>query len=248
MLFHEYVAASAADREGRTPFIWALTKERKRRRLKVSSEMVGLAEERQQFWSQLRQLAGLEIPMAVHDAVVGEMESEFEQRADALRLDYEAKLAELNASLPAKLARRLAEGLLKNAGSSAAVADLLASLPPVGKPSGNGSVPEAAASPAPAAAPAAIVTSVTDDGPLLLEAYIDSVLCTTCNECTDINNRMFAYNADKQAYVKDATAGTFQQLVTAAERCPVTIIHPGSPLNAKEKDLAKWAKRAEKFN
>jgi len=262
MLFHEYVAASAADREGRTPFIWALTKERKRRRLKVSSEMVGLAEERQQFWSQLRQLAGLEIPMAVHDAVVGEMESEFEQRADALRLDYEAKLAELNASLPAKLARRLAEGLLRSAGSSAAVADLLASLPPVGKPSGNGSVPEAAASPAPAAtaslpasaaaapaaAPTAVVTSVTDDGPLLLEAYIDSVLCTTCNECTDLNNRMFAYNADKQAYVKDATAGTFQQLVTAAERCPVTIIHPGSPLNAKEKDLAKWVKRAEKFN
>jgi pyruvate-ferredoxin/flavodoxin oxidoreductase len=59
---------------------------------------------------------------------------------------------------------------------------------------------------------------------------------------------LFAYNADKQAYIKDVTAGTFQQLVTAAERCPVAIIHPGTPLNAKEKDLAKWVKRAEKFN
>jgi pyruvate-ferredoxin/flavodoxin oxidoreductase len=59
---------------------------------------------------------------------------------------------------------------------------------------------------------------------------------------------MFAYNADKQAQVKDARAGTFQQLVVAAERCPVSIIHPGSPLNPKEKDIAKWVKRAEKFN
>jgi pyruvate-ferredoxin/flavodoxin oxidoreductase len=262
MLFHEYVAANADDREGRTPFIWALTKERKLRRLKVSAEMVELAAERQQFWSQLRQLAGLEVSVAVHDTVVGQMESEFEQRADALRLDYEAKIAELKASLPTQIARRLAEGLLRNAGSSAAVADLLASLPSVGKTSGNGSVPKTAASPAPvaavspaapaapapSAAPAAVATAVAADETLVLEAYIDSARCTTCNECTNLNNKLFAYNADKQAYVKDVRAGTFQQLVVAAERCPVSIIHPGSPLNPKEKDLAKWVKRAEKFN
>jgi pyruvate-ferredoxin/flavodoxin oxidoreductase len=264
MLFHEYVAASTEDREGRTPFIWALTKERKLRRLKVSTEMVALAAERQQFWSQLRQLAGLEVPVTVHDTVVGQMESEFEQRADALRLDYEAKIAELKASLPTQIARRLAEGLLKNAGSSAAVAKLLASLPSVTKPSptkpqsGNGSLskpvvntPRVTAvlpAAAPPAASAAVATAVAVDETLVLEAYIDSARCTTCNECTNLNNRMFAYNADKQAQVKDARAGTFQQLVVAAERCPVSIIHPGSPLNPKEKDLPKWVKRAEKFN
>ena len=43
MPFHEYFAAGADDRDGRTPFIWTLTKERKLRRLKVSSEMVTLA-------------------------------------------------------------------------------------------------------------------------------------------------------------------------------------------------------------
>ena len=48
--------------------------------------------------------------------------------------------------------------------------------------------------------------------------------------------------------MKDAGAGSFQQLVIAAERCPVSIIHPGSPLKPKEKDLAKWLKRAERFN
>ena len=262
MPFHEYLAADADDRAGRTPFIWALTKERKLRRLKVSSEMVGLAAERLQFWSQLRQLAGLEIPVTVHDTVVAEMESEFEQRADALRLEYETKVAELQTSLPAKIARRMAEGLLRSAGSSTAVADLLASLPVPSKTAGNGSAPVGAAAtapfataaavatpvPAPAAAPVVAAVAVADDEPLVLEAYIDSASCTTCNECTNLNNRLFAYNADKQAYIKDVTAGTFQQLVTGAERCPVAIIHPGTPLNAKEKDLAKWVKRAEKFN
>jgi pyruvate-ferredoxin/flavodoxin oxidoreductase len=58
---------------------------------------------------------------------------------------------------------------------------------------------------------------------------------------------MFAYNAKKQAYIKDAKAGTFKDLVTAAERCPAQIIHPGTPLNPKEKDLEKWIKRAERF-
>ena len=59
---------------------------------------------------------------------------------------------------------------------------------------------------------------------------------------------MFVYNGAKQAEIKDPAAGTFQQLVLAAERCPVSIIHPGSPLNQNEKDLEKWMKRAEKFN
>jgi pyruvate-ferredoxin/flavodoxin oxidoreductase len=97
-------------------------------------------------------------------------------------------------------------------------------------------------SPSEAAAPAA------DDDAMVLEAWIDSARCTTCNECTGINKKMFAYNADKQAYIRDGKAGTFQQLVRAAERCPVSIIHPGTPLDPKEKDLDKWVARAAKFN
>ncbi|HWE42867.1 MAG TPA: 2-oxoacid:acceptor oxidoreductase family protein, partial [Gemmatimonadaceae bacterium] len=154
MPFHEYLAASESDRQGRVPFIWALTKERTLRRLKASSEMVTLAAERQQFWSQLRQLAGLEVPVAVHDTVVGQMEAEFTKRADALRADYEAKIADLKANLPAQIARKLAQGLIGSAGSSAAVAELLASLPSVkttAPPSGNGSSSPPAA-PAPNAA------------------------------------------------------------------------------------------------
>jgi pyruvate-ferredoxin/flavodoxin oxidoreductase len=80
-----------------------------------------------------------------------------------------------------------------------------------------------------------------------IEPWIDSERCTTCNECTNLNKKLFAYNADKQAYIKDAHAGTFAQLVQAAEKCPVAAIHPGTPLNPKEKDLEKWLKRAQAF-
>ena len=38
------------------------------------------------------------------------------------------------------------------------------------------------------------------------------------------------------------------QLVQAAEKCPALIIHPGTPLNPKEKDLEKWIARAAPFN
>jgi pyruvate-ferredoxin/flavodoxin oxidoreductase len=62
-----------------------------------------------------------------------------------------------------------------------------------------------------------------------------------------VNKRMFAYDEKKRATLRDPRAGTFQQLVVAAERCPVSIIHPGTPLDPKEKDLAKWLRRAERF-
>jgi ferredoxin len=82
----------------------------------------------------------------------------------------------------------------------------------------------------------------------ITDPYIDTPLCTSCNECTNINNRMFAYNENKQAYIKDAKAGTFKELVKAAEKCPARIIHPGKPLNPNEPGLDKLIKRAESFN
>jgi pyruvate-ferredoxin/flavodoxin oxidoreductase len=59
---------------------------------------------------------------------------------------------------------------------------------------------------------------------------------------------MFAYDDNKQAYIKDPRAGTFAELVMAAERCPADIIHPGTPLNPKEKNLDKWIARAAPYN
>jgi len=99
------------------------------------------------------------------------------------------------------------------------------------------------ADPVPAVAP----TPPEAKAPASDDAYIETPRCTTCNECTQINNRMFAYDANKQAYVADVGAGTYRQLVEAAESCQVSIIHPGKPKNADEDGLEELLERAQPF-
>jgi hypothetical protein len=79
------------------------------------------------------------------------------------------------------------------------------------------------------------------------EAYIETARCSTCNECTQINNKMFVYNENQQAYIADISAGTYAQLVEAAESCQVSVIHPGKPRNGNEPGLEDLLKRAELF-
>ena len=79
------------------------------------------------------------------------------------------------------------------------------------------------------------------------EAWIETARCPSCNECQTINDRMFKYNDNKQAYIADINAGTYRELVEAAESCQVAIIHPGKPLNADEPGLAELLERAKPF-
>jgi hypothetical protein len=116
----------------------------------------------------------------------------------------------------------------------------------------------APAAPAPEAAPAA---SATNSAPTAApaaapvpqpdirsdEPYIETPRCTSCNECTRINNKMFAYDGNKQAFIADLTAGSYRQLVEAAESCQVAIIHPGKPRDPNESGLDELVKRAEPF-
>jgi ferredoxin len=103
-------------------------------------------------------------------------------------------------------------------------------------------VPDETAPAAEAAAPEERETEKSQD-----EAYIETPRCASCNECVQINDKMFAYDGNKQAYIKDVGAGTYAQLVEAAENCQVAIIHPGKPRNATEPGLDELIKRAEAF-
>jgi hypothetical protein len=58
---------------------------------------------------------------------------------------------------------------------------------------------------------------------------------------------MFGYDERKQAFIKDLAAGTYRQLVEAAESCQVAIIHPGKPRDPKEAGLEELLARAEPF-
>jgi len=100
---------------------------------------------------------------------------------------------------------------------------------------------------APAAAAAAAAPEAAADRPPSDEAWIETSRCPSCNECQLINDRMFAYNENKQAYIKDINAGTYRQMVEAAESCQVAIIHPGKPRNPDEPGLAALIERAQPF-
>ncbi len=105
--------------------------------------------------------------------------------------------------------------------------------------------PAAAGAPAASTAAGAVAEAEPERSPD--EAYIETARCSTCNECTTLNNKMFAYDGNKQAYIADIDAGTYAQLVEAAESCQVSVIHPGKPRNAKEPGLEELLKRAEPF-
>jgi pyruvate-ferredoxin/flavodoxin oxidoreductase len=257
MPFDEFVGATVEERAGKTPFIYTIDDERRLKRLQVSDEIVDLAADRMLLWSQLRQMAGMEVSDAARRLVTRELEARFQEQTEALKAEYEARLAHLKATYPQVIARRLAEGLLGGDGGTALSVVLggavgtAAAIPPAAiaeAPAGNGAL-EASAVSAPVGAPEAVAApeaeaaAAATGGPT-----IDLELCTTCDECTNINNQMFVYNENKQAYIKDVSAGTFKELVMAAERCTALIIHPGAPQDPTEPDLEKWIERAAPFN
>ncbi|MBI2570538.1 MAG: 2-oxoacid:acceptor oxidoreductase family protein [Candidatus Schekmanbacteria bacterium] len=245
-----------AEREQKIPFIYSLGANRKLDRLRVSPEIVTLTEERLNYWQDLKEMSGIEVPKRVRSQVTTELEDDFGARLSALKAEYESKIAELKATYPRQLAQRIAEALVRPGGqvdaesllSSAGAARVS---PPRGPAvAGEGAAPTAGGNgkseAASVAAPVAIAEREAE--PEVVEGpYIDTEMCTTCNECTTINPKMFAYNSDRKAVIKDPAAGTYKDLVTAAERCPAGIIHPGEPLNPRERDLDKWRKRAEAF-
>jgi pyruvate-ferredoxin/flavodoxin oxidoreductase len=274
--FHEYLELAPDLRRGRVPFIHVLDAKGDLGRKVVSEEMAELAEERLDLWDELRELAAVRVPERVQKRLSKPLQKEFDKKVAALTAEYEAKIAELKATYPGLIARKIAEALVAQGASSISsafyspapspalqggegrplppsVATGTASVTPtpVPSPSSMSAAGMATAAPAPSSAappPAAELSPAAASAAEGLEPWIDSELCTSCDECTNLNPRMFAYNANKQAYIKDPHAGTFQELVKAAERCTARIIHPGTPLDPDESDLEKWIERAKPFN
>ncbi len=78
--------------------------------------------------------------------------------------------------------------------------------------------------------------------------WIDTPQCSACDECTLVNPRIFAYNSEGKAVIKDPNGGSYSDLVKAAERCKEGIIHPGLPRDRSASGIDRWIARGEKFN
>ena len=193
VLLGDFLKLSEDERDGKFPFIWTVDKKNRLVRVLVSAEMVRSCEERQQFWKQLKDVAGLNRPAANEAEVTERVRRELMQRiADTLGV----------------------------AGGSAGISAV------------------ATVGAAPAAANAEGYEAV----------WIDTPECTACDECININPKVFAYNETKKAVILNPKAGSYLDIVKAAEKCTAGVIHPGTPWNAGEPNLDKLTARAAKFN
>jgi pyruvate-ferredoxin/flavodoxin oxidoreductase len=106
---------------------------------------------------------------------------------------------------------------------------------------------DTSASPEPAS-PAEPAEEAVADADEYMAPWIDTELCTSCDECVKINPGIFQYNDDKKAIIKDPEGGPYSDLVKAAEKCTARVIHPGLPRDRNARDIDKWVRRGEKFN
>ena len=107
--------------------------------------------------------------------------------------------------------------------------------------------PRVAEPPPPPAPPVAEVIEAPEPEPVPGAPYIETARCSSCNECVRLNDRMFGYDANRQASIINPAAGTYRQLVEAAESCQVSVIHPGQPRDPNEPGLDELLQRAAPF-
>ncbi len=98
------------------------------------------------------------------------------------------------------------------------------------------------------AAPAAVAAAPAASADGYEPVWVDTPECTACDECININPKVFGYNEAKKTVVLDPKAGSYLDLVKAAEKCTAGVIHPGTPWNMNEANLDKLKARAAKFN
>jgi pyruvate-ferredoxin/flavodoxin oxidoreductase len=208
-------------------------------RLVVSRALAWATRDRRELWRTLAELAGVRSEH-VDEAVAAarrELAEKATREREELAAAHAAEIERVRGEAAAGAVSRIVAGLLADDG------DLLAVIAEPGRAAAPG-----LAAAAPAAVPAAPTREPAPAAAPTAEAWLDSALCTSCDDCTRKFPGIFAYNADKQAYVKNPRGGSFRDLVRAAEACPARVIHPGQPWDAKEKDLASWIERAEKFD
>ncbi len=137
------------------------------------------------------------------------------------------KQEDIESKIRAEVVNKIAQGLMKMATGE------------------SGGLIEMAMAAAPSATAGAVPAPSNGE---YMAPWLETENCTSCDECTKLNSKIFAYNNDKKAYIKDPFGGPYSDLVKAAEKCTAQVIHPGLPKDKSEKDAEKWIKRGEKFN
>lgn len=224
------------------PFVWAIDVHGNLQRLVVTRALIHACRDRLNFWHTLQELAGVKnryVELAL-EAARENIQAEADAEVKRIKAEYDQELERVRSETAGEVMGRLTDMLLGMDFTSA--------------------TPRMAAAPTPStqvAAEAVAVEPEAETGAVEEEEkevggyedpWIDSPLCTSCNDCLAINPQMFVYDESNQAYIADLSAGTYAQMVEAAEICPSKCIHPGRPWNPDEPNLDDLIERAAPFN
>lgn len=231
----EYLARYATEPPLAVPYLALTGEDGVPMRVALTRDLADACRDRMLAWRLLEELAG------VHNAYVESATKQLRQELGTGSVKDEAALVE---RIKIETVQRLVSVLMSSqplpAGSLSA-----ALLPPL--PAFVAPAPPSAPTPPQEQAAAAVVAPEAPAEAASEDPYIDSFLCTSCNDCMKVNKLVFAYDGNKQAYIADAKAGTFAELVKAAEGCPAKCIHPGKPRPGDDSATPQVLARAAKL-
>jgi len=220
--FREYLDRGILLQPDTIPFIWVLSRENVLKRAILTRDVVYACQERGRSWRMLQQLSGVSEPETGGAEIPQEREKTI----------GEADLQAAREQGASQVINRLIEVL---AGSSSDLLEVPAARSSIkGAEDVKITETQEKEKPLEEEKPPEPLTVLEEEAAeteeeLSEEPYIESELCTSCNECISLNSSMFQYNSNKQAYVADPGAGTYRQLVKAAVNCPARCIYPGTP-------------------
>jgi hypothetical protein len=227
------------------PFVWGIDEDDVLTRLVVSRALVFACRDRLSYWHALQELAGVQ-NFYVEEAIqriIAEQQAALDAEREQLQKEHAQELESVRSEAAGEAMGQLVD-VLMGADLSGMVGDgsQIATMPAAEPAIKEAPAEDAATEPPPPAEEEAEEDLSFD------EPWLDTAMCTTCDDCMGINKMMFVYNGDKQAIIKDVNAGPYADLVAAAEICPAKCIHPGKPLDPNEPGLDDLIARAAPFN
>jgi ferredoxin len=239
----DYLARPPEEANRLLPFTWAVDGNSLLHRLVISRELILACRDRLNFWHSLQELAGVRNPyveQAIEQTSAAEREAAAAEQ-ERLQAEHAAEVEQVRESAAGEAMQRLTDMLL-GIDLTGASGGFMPTTRHGARPAAEGAKPSAEE-------PAEVPETAEPEPSLSFdEPWIDTPLCTSCNDCTNLNSLLFLYNEDKQALLGELSTGTYAQMVEAAELCPAKCIHPGKPWNPSEAGLEELIERAAPFN
>lgn len=211
-----YLEMRVADRHSKIPYVITMNAQGELVKKVPSRRIIAQTADKKHLWMSLCEMAG------VHNPYLVEFEQALLQRAEQEKLQALASLRqEILGTLEQQKEEAVSQAMTQLASRLAGLSDLSLNQM-VQSPSSTTTSQTQVSS---AASEPVVVESESKEE--LDEAWIESKLCTGCDECVTIEPNVFAYNGDKQAYVKNPRGGPYKNILKASKKCSARIIHPG---------------------